>query len=236
MADPQHIEMVKNGADAWNEWRRSSPDIAPNLRSIDFEKEFRTSNAGYDLPEFHGYNFANADLHMVTLRNCGFTECVFDNAGINFSDLCFANFTDCSFRGVGMRVSRIGSANFWNCVFDGSDLSYCSAQETGFSSSKITNCIFDNMSLVGTNFTNATIHNTSVYGTSAWDLILDDSDQRDIKIAGEHGAVTVDNIEIAQFIYLLINNSRIRDVIDTLTSKVVLILGRLTPERKKVLD
>jgi hypothetical protein len=46
----------------------------------------------------------------------------------------------------------------------------------------------------------------------------------------------VDNIEVAQFIYLLLNNTKIRSVIDTVTSKVVLILGRFTPERKKVLE
>jgi hypothetical protein len=48
--------------------------------------------------------------------------------------------------------------------------------------------------------------------------------------------IQVDNLEAAQFIYLLLNNKRIRHVIDTITSKVVLILGRLTPERKAVLD
>jgi hypothetical protein len=46
----------------------------------------------------------------------------------------------------------------------------------------------------------------------------------------------VDNLEVAQFIYLLLNNKKIRNVIDTITSKVVLILGRFTPERKAILD
>jgi len=45
--------------------------------------------------------------------------------------------------------------------------------------------------------------------------------------------ITVDNIEVAQFIYLMLYNQKIRDVIDTITSKVVLILGRFTPERKQ---
>lgn len=48
--------------------------------------------------------------------------------------------------------------------------------------------------------------------------------------------ITVDNIEVAQFIYLLLHNQKIRNVIDTITSKVVLILGRFTDERKAVLD
>ncbi len=48
--------------------------------------------------------------------------------------------------------------------------------------------------------------------------------------------LTVDNLEIAQFVYVLLDNPRVRNVIDTITSKVVLILGRFTPERKPVLD
>jgi len=49
-------------------------------------------------------------------------------------------------------------------------------------------------------------------------------------------AISVDDIEVAQFIYLLLNNEKVRDTIDTITSKVVLILGRFTAERKAVLD
>jgi hypothetical protein len=46
----------------------------------------------------------------------------------------------------------------------------------------------------------------------------------------------VDNLEVAQFIYLLLNNEKIRDVINTIGEKGVLILGRFTEERKTVLD
>jgi hypothetical protein len=48
--------------------------------------------------------------------------------------------------------------------------------------------------------------------------------------------ITVDNIEVAQFIYLMLYNQKVRDVIDTITSKAVLILGRFAAQRKKVLD
>jgi hypothetical protein len=48
--------------------------------------------------------------------------------------------------------------------------------------------------------------------------------------------ITVDNIEVAQFIYLMLNNQKVREVIDTITSKAVLILGRFTADRKAVLD
>jgi hypothetical protein len=52
----------------------------------------------------------------------------------------------------------------------------------------------------------------------------------------DESPIQVDTLEVAQFIYLLLNNERILSVIDTITSKVVLILGRFTPDRKIVLD
>ena len=68
-------------------------------------------------------------------------------------------------------------------------------------------------------------------------MSLKNTTQRDLVIT-DHGAVavTVDNIKLAQFIYLLLKNDEIRHIIDTITSKVVIILGRFTDERKKVLD
>jgi hypothetical protein len=91
--------------------------------------------------------------------------------------------------------------------------------------------------LLDADLSNADLTGSLVFGTSAWKLKLDRTKQRDLVIT-EFGEdeVTVDNIEVAQFIYLLLNNQKIRNVIDTITSKVVLILGRFTTERKAVLD
>lgn len=46
----------------------------------------------------------------------------------------------------------------------------------------------------------------------------------------------MDELEVAQFIYLLANNEKLRNVIDTITSRAVLILGRFTEPRKRVLE
>ena len=65
----------------------------------------------------------------------------------------------------------------------------------------------------------------------------EDAQQKDLIITPEGEAtLTVDDIEVAQFVYLLSNNQKIRNVIDTITSKAVLILGRFTSERKQLLD
>jgi hypothetical protein len=60
--------------------------------------------------------------------------------------------------------------------------------------------------------------------------------QQNLVITDEHPWITVDDLEVAQFIYLMLHNEKVRQVIDTITSKAVLILGRFTDERKTVLD
>jgi len=74
---------------------------------------------------------------------------------------------------------------------------------------------------------------------SAWGLKLERAKQQNLiikNLAEDEPEITVDNVEVAQFIYLMLHNQKIRDVIDTITSKVVLILGRFTDERKAALD
>jgi hypothetical protein len=91
--------------------------------------------------------------------------------------------------------------------------------------------------LVDTDFTGADLTGCRIFGISAWRLKLERAKQHSLVITGDdEPIITVDNIEVAQFIYLLLHNEKIRDVIDTVTSKAVLILGRFTEERKPVLD
>jgi hypothetical protein len=67
-------------------------------------------------------------------------------------------------------------------------------------------------------------------------LIFDRHKQNLVITSEDEPEITVDNIEVAQFIYLMLNNQKVREVIDTITSKAVLILGRFTADRKSVLD
>ena len=65
----------------------------------------------------------------------------------------------------------------------------------------------------------------------------DQTKQQNLVITpSREAAITVDNIKVAQFIYLLFTNKEIRDVIDTIGRKGVLLLGRFTGGRIAVLE
>ena len=92
--------------------------------------------------------------------------------------------------------------------------------------------------MIGTNLENANLSGCRIYGISAWNVrVNQETKQSDLIITQTNEAtVKVDDIQVAQFIYLLLNNPKIRDVINSVTSKAVLILGRFSPKRKAVLD
>jgi len=91
--------------------------------------------------------------------------------------------------------------------------------------------------MIETDLTQANLTGCHIFGISAWKLKLNETIQSNLIITDDgEPIITVDNLEVAQFIYLLLNNQKIRSVIDTITTKAVLILGRFTDERKAVLD
>ena len=116
------------------------------------------------------------------------------------------------------------------------------------SESNLSEAILDGANLINVDLTRAVLVQThiekvklsgsSIYAVNVWDLKGEFEEQRDLVITRKgEPVITVDNIKIAQFIYLILNNEEIRDVINALTSKSVLILGRFADDKRKaVLD
>jgi hypothetical protein len=92
--------------------------------------------------------------------------------------------------------------------------------------------------LVKTNLIDATLTDCRIYGISAWDVTFSEGTKQQglIITPSNEPAVTVDDLEVAQFVYLLLHNEKLRKVIDTVGGKGVLLLGRFTEGRIAVLD
>lgn len=212
---------------------------------------------------FHSANLKGAQLNDSILANASFDLANLQNANLNNCDLINAHFGQAYLKGINLSGCDLQDAFFMDAIMpdanmSNSELSYASLDGANLRRADLSNSIFFHASitdanlsranlseadlsyarLVNTNLKGANISNCRIFGISAWDLNLKDAKQDNLIITpyGKSNNISIDNIEIAQFIYLLITNSKLRDVIDTVTSKVVLILGRFTPERKKVLD
>ena len=180
----------------------------------------------------HKANLVEATLRKATLREARLIEANLGGAnlrGANLrkADLSRALLIEADLSGANLGWADLGGAILHKANLVGATLRKATLREADLT---LTN-------LVQTDFTNADLSGCRIYGVSAWELKLDGTKQQNLIItAGNEPEITVDNIEVAQFIYLLLHNQKIREVIDTVARKAVLILGRFTPERKAVLD
>jgi hypothetical protein len=100
------------------------------------------------------------------------------------------------------------------------DLSGANLVEADLTEANLSGADLEIASLVQTQFEGGNLTGCKIYGISAWDINLTGARQVDLVITPAHEPViTVDNLEVAQFIYLLLHNGKIREVIDTITSK-----------------
>jgi uncharacterized protein YjbI with pentapeptide repeats len=208
MANDQHVAVLKKGVDAWNAWRGENPDIHPDLG---------------------GANLIGADLFKANLSGANLFRAYLGEANLIGANLFKADVSGANLIGANLSKANLSGANFiWaNLIW------------ANLSGANLSGANLAGATIVETDLTGADLSGCCVHGVSAWGLKLEGAKQQNLIITnpGENEPViTVDNIEVAQFIYLLLHNQKVRDVIDTITSKVVLILGRFTEERKAVLD
>ena len=159
-----------------------------------------------------------------------------------------ANLTRKTFNDVHARAATLGirlptgpfpliDANLSKVDLRGANLRGADLTETNLREADLTGAQLCYAHLVGTKLENANLSSCHIYGISAWNLELEGAIQSDLIITPDNEtSITVDNLEVAQFIYLLLNNEKIRDVIETIATKVVLIVGRFTSERKGILN
>lgn len=177
-------------------------------------------------------NFSRADLRLAKFSDANLLGADFIGANVTALDLSGADLSESCLNGADLSGTNLSGANL-----EGADLSESKLHKTNLSRAKLPRSNLYAALMIETNLENADLTGCSVYGISAWDLRLKGAKQLDliITLPGEP-IITVDDIEVAQLIYLLLKNERIRNVIDTLGKKAVLILGRFTRERKAVLD
>jgi uncharacterized protein YjbI with pentapeptide repeats len=217
-----------------------------NLRQADLtEANLSSSNlikTDLSKANLYGADLRGANLGRANLRGANLSMADFSGANLNQADLSGAFIYAANLRGAFLRQTVLSNANLdqanlsnatlIKANLEGTDLNHANLSDANLRGANLSRAI-----LVKTNLTNTLLRDCRIYGISAWDVQIDGTEQINLIITPEgEPTITVDNLKIAQFIYLLLNNAEIRNVIDTIARKAVLILGRFTPERKVILD
>jgi hypothetical protein len=147
------------------------------------------------------------------------------------------NLSEADLSGANLTFANLRKANRRGTDLSGADLRSADLIQANLRKANLSRANLIAANLSDANLTDANLDECEIFAISAWRVRLDGATQTNLRItpSGEP-KITVDNLEVAQFLYLMLHNDKIHKMLETITSKVVLILGRFSDERKLVLD
>lgn len=227
----QQLQILEKGVGAWNQWRKFNPQIMPNLEGailnnrnligIDFSSTNlkRCNLSGANLNKA---NLSKANISSELLIETDLSESDLRNANLTNSNLTKADLSNAFMEYANLKEASLRQADLHESILRGADLSRADLQRASF---------------VMTNLENASLQGCFVYGISAWNLNLKNAKQSNLVISlPDDISITSDDLEVAQFLYMFLNNEKIRNIFSALHSKNVLILGNFVGNRKVVLN
>jgi hypothetical protein len=131
MANPEHVEILKQGVEVWNKWREKNPNVRPDLRYIDLSLneliDANLSNGDFFGANLYGGNFSRSDFRKATLNHVNFIRTDLTQVDFTGADLVRAN---CYF--ANLRRANLNSTNLGDVNLDRADL-----VQTNFSKARI---------------------------------------------------------------------------------------------------
>lgn len=262
MANKEQMEILRQGSKIWNKWRAENRDVKVELAFADLRGVDLSHVSLYDA-RLYGADFTGSDLRFANLEKADLERASLANAYLWLTKLNDARMDGVDFRNSNLRAAYLSRANLIVANFTGANLTEAKIVRSDLSGAKLVKADLTNASLLEANLRDADLREANLKGVdlrgasllgtlvdkakisdslvhriNVWDLRGEFEEQKNLVISlSNKPVITVDNIRVAQFIYMILENEEIRGVIDTLTSKSVLILGRFAiPERKEILD
>jgi len=169
-ANPKHVKIVKKGAEAIAEWRRSNPRVRLNLHEADLRKA-ALSGANLSRAKISGANLSGADLIDADLSGANLIGANLIEADLSASDLCgagltkanlfSANLTQVKLIRADLSVANLIKAHLAQAKLVGADLF-----GADFTQANLSGADLDKAKLVGVNLTRANLRGATLLGAN----------------------------------------------------------------------
>lgn len=165
MANGEHLALLRQGVDAWNEWRANNPEIKPNL-------SFATGNgitsrgaklSGVDLSRT---NLSRVDLSKADLIGAKLSDANLSEAYLSEVDLIGANLMGADLRGSDLISANLIGANLSQVYLSGADLSKANLSGADLVGAKLIGAKLSGANLSGANLTGANLSGAYLRGTN----------------------------------------------------------------------
>jgi uncharacterized protein YjbI with pentapeptide repeats len=175
MANPEHLDILKQGVEVWNRWREDNPYSVDLSEAVLPGKDLGQANLrGANLTRVDLFNarLQNANLCEANLSNsllidADLTNAHLDRAKLVCSNLGGANFTGASLRDVDLFRADLNKSTLIGAFLNGANLS----------GAYLNSAIFH-----GANFNGADLNNANLAFALLWKVDLSEVDLSDAKL------------------------------------------------------
>jgi len=165
MANPEHLELLKQGVEKWNEWRKGNLSIVPDLSRINLRQadlkgaDLRLTNLnGGDLSGaiLRGADLSRAILSDANMSSAKLDDAILSNAILTNADLSISNLTEAKLSEADLRLADLSGAHLNDSILSDAILS-----DADLSGADLNGSILNGVILSRANLNNAFLAHTT---------------------------------------------------------------------------
>lgn len=206
MAKAEHIAILKQGREAWNQWRIDEPKLKPDLSGVNFNDEsaFKDSEIwgrrmtdgvdeakrlllnGFNLScvDFYKANLSHAELRQADLSDAKLVHADLSSAKLQKADLNGAQLWGACFHQTDMKEVRLGRTHLVDIDFSEACLEGVNLCGQNLTGTKFINCHLRNVDLRDANLTGARFKGADLRNADLTGAILTNSLWTEANVAG----------------------------------------------------
>jgi uncharacterized protein YjbI with pentapeptide repeats len=176
MANPEHLEILKRGVEAWNEWKTHEHlGVRPDLTGANLSSAYLV-----------GANLFRADLRDAILINANLSGAYLpgaDLSGANLSgaDLKLAHLIEADLRGTNLKYANLRDANLFRADLSGADLAGADLRVTVLRSAVLRSAVLSGANLHYADLSRAYLRGTDFTNTYLGYTTFADNDLSEVK-------------------------------------------------------
>jgi hypothetical protein len=113
MANPEHLTILEQGVEKWNQWRKETPDTTPELTWADLSRA-----------RLNKINLSNTDLTSADMFAAVLSEADLSGAKLSGTNLSWANLSNVNFSGAMLNAAKLNGANLNEADFSHAEVGY----------------------------------------------------------------------------------------------------------------
>lgn len=165
MANDEHLALLKQGVDAWNDWKANNPGIRPDL-SFATGKGITIRGAKLSGVDLSRANLSRADLSRADLIGANLKEANFNEAYLSGADLIGADLSEADLSGADLIGANLIGTNLSGAKLNGVDLSKANLSGTDLSGAKLIGAKLSGTNLSGAKLCDANLSGAHLKGAN----------------------------------------------------------------------